>query len=366
MKVWGGDGDDVLGRTLSDILPSGIPEKGDAERKHEQRKKLASSERTGQWCIGLSKKLADDAHERIKKKETSGRHAVRFFELQANKYQKGEQQDAFQKRLIKLAWVAGRENTGEDFPHRRAVPGGGDDLRNVIQIRINFAGLLNRQRCFVRMIKQFRWKLHRPWNGGNPAIEFAVNKVRYSTEKEPNRRDRHQVVADSGPGDPVTSGTDGAENNEPKNPAMAGHTAVPDPKNAEGILGQHGWSVEEDVTEAAADKDAEQGRVKDKIGNLVFLQWSVSFAGQPFHQVKRADKTGNVRETVPSDAELFVELKEERTEVVNVKGEEHDGEVRTGIQEGPTDLGKWNFIVLPVDSSRGFFWKWQRFIFGGS
>jgi hypothetical protein len=52
--------------------------------------------------------------------------------------------------------------------------------------------------------------------------------------------------------------------------------------------------------------------------------------------------------------------------VVNVKGEEHDGKVRTRIQEGPTDLGKWNFIVLPVDSSRGFFWKWQRFIFGGS
>ena len=52
---------------------------------------------------------------------------------------------------------------------------------------------------------------------------------------------------------------------------MAGHTAIPDPKNADGILGQHGWSVEEDVTEAAANEDAEQRRVKDKISNLVFL-----------------------------------------------------------------------------------------------
>ncbi len=301
--------------------------------KHEERKKLASGERTGQRCIGLSKEFADDAHERIKKKEASGRHAVRFLELQANQYQKGEEQDAFQKRLIELARVARGENASEDFPNLRAVPGGGDDLRNVIQSRINFAGLLNRQRRFVRMIKQFRRKLDRPGDGGDSAVQFAVDEIRDATEKEPDGRDRHQVVADSGPGNPVAACIDRAENNETKNPSMACHAAIPDTKNAERILGQHGWSIEKNVPEAASDKDAEQRRVKNKIGNLIFLQWSVSFSGQPFHQVKRADKTGNVGEPVPSYPDLFVELNQERTQVVNVKGEEHDGKVRTGVQE---------------------------------
>ena len=84
---------------------------------------------------GSLKEFADNAHQRIKEEKASGRYAVRFFELEANPDQEGEEQKTFQKRFIELARVARRENAGEDFTNLRAVPRRGNDLGNVIKRR---------------------------------------------------------------------------------------------------------------------------------------------------------------------------------------------------------------------------------------
>jgi hypothetical protein len=101
-----------LNRTACDIFASGAPKKCYADNKHEERKKLTSGEWTGQRRIRLSEGLADDAHDRIKKEETSGCHSVRFLELQPDEYHEREEQSPFKERLIELAWIAWRENAG--------------------------------------------------------------------------------------------------------------------------------------------------------------------------------------------------------------------------------------------------------------
>ena len=82
---------------------------------------------------------------RIKNKEAPGRHAIRFLEFQPDQDENGEQQNAFQHSLIKLARVTRREDAGQEFANRCAVPGSGNDLWNVIQARIDFCRLLDRE-----------------------------------------------------------------------------------------------------------------------------------------------------------------------------------------------------------------------------
>ena len=143
-------------------MASGVPKKRGADDEHEERKKLASGEWAGQRRIRLSKEFGNDAHDRIKKEEATGRHAVRFFELQADPYQEYEEQDTFQERLIELARVAWRENAGENLTNFRAVPSRRDDLLNGIQSRVKFDRLLNssrRGRLLIPLSQLGAWAL---------------------------------------------------------------------------------------------------------------------------------------------------------------------------------------------------------------
>ena len=88
------------------------------------------------------------------------------------------------------------------------------------------------------------------------------------------------------------------------------------------IFGQHRRSVKKNIPEPPTEENAKQRCIEDEIADLVFPQRTVSFSSEPFHQVKCADESGDVSKAVPSDAELFVEPNEERTEMVNVEGED--------------------------------------------
>ena len=127
---------------------------------------------------------------------------------------------------------------------------------------------------------------------------------------------------------------DPAKNHHPEDPAVAGHTTVPDTKNSKRIFGQHRRSVKKDIPEPTAEEHAKKRCIKDEIADLVFPQRAVSFSSQPFHQVKRGDESGDVSEAIPSDAELFIERNEERTEMVNVEGEQHGWRAGFGFRAG--------------------------------
>src|ERR1700722_196065 len=58
-------------RLCGQILTPGTPKERCADNEHEEGKKLASGERTGQRGVGLSEEFADDSHDRIKKEEAS-------------------------------------------------------------------------------------------------------------------------------------------------------------------------------------------------------------------------------------------------------------------------------------------------------
>jgi hypothetical protein len=132
----------------------------------------------------------------------------------------------------------------------------------------------------------------------------------------------------------VPARVDRAENDQTKNTPMAGHATIPNAENSERIFGQHGWAIKKDVPDPSTDENAEECCVEDEIADLAFLKRAVSVVGQPFHEVERADESCDVGEAVPSYPHLLIELNEERTEVVNVEGEEHCGERSTGVLAG--------------------------------
>ena len=56
------------------------PKKSGGDQEHEQREKLPPRKGTGERRVGFPKIFANDAHNRVKNKETTGRQAVWFSE----------------------------------------------------------------------------------------------------------------------------------------------------------------------------------------------------------------------------------------------------------------------------------------------
>ena len=104
---------------------------------------------------------------------------------------------------------------------------------------------------------------------------------------------------------------------------MACHSSVPYAKYPYGIFNQHGRPVEEHIPEAPSNQNAEQSCIKNKIADFILLERSVSMAGKPFHQIKGCKKACDVGDPIPAYAKLLIELNQERTEMMDVEGEEH-------------------------------------------
>jgi hypothetical protein len=120
-----------------------------------------------------------------------------------------------------------------------------------------------------------------------------------------------------------------AEYDEANYASVTRHSAVPDTQDSKRIFRDHRGTIKQHVPDPASDEDAKQRSEKNKVPDLIFLERAVTVSGQQFHHVKRGNESGNVREAIPSDSDLVVELNKERTEMMNVKGEEH-GKTRLG------------------------------------
>ena len=119
-------------------------------------------------------------------------------------------------------------------------------------------------------------------------------------------------------------GIDPGENNQAQNASVTCHTAIPDPKDAQRVLGQHVGPIEQYVSQATAHKYSEKRRIKDEIADLILFERAISFAGKPLHQIKGSYKTGEIGGTVPANAKLIVDLENKRVEVMNPEGHGED------------------------------------------
>jgi hypothetical protein len=99
------------------------------------------------------------------------------------------------------------------------------------------------------------------------------------------------------------------------------HPAIPDPKDAQRVLGQHVGPIEQYVSQATAHKYSEKRRIKDEIADFILFECAISFAGEPLHQIESSDETGEIGGTVPANAELVVDPENKRVEVMNPEGQ---------------------------------------------
>src|SRR5215831_5856075 len=102
------------------------------------------------------------------------------------------------------------------------------------------------------MIEKFRRKLHCPGHLGWPTVKLPVYEVGQPAEKQAQGCNSHQVVTNGSPGKMMPLVVDPHENNQSKNAFVTGHPAVPDPKDTQGVLGQHIGLIEQYISEATA------------------------------------------------------------------------------------------------------------------
>src|SRR5215211_544280 len=79
--------------------------------------------------------------------------------------------------------------------------------------------------------------------------------------------------------------------------------------------------VEEDVTEPAADHDAEKGGPGNKVAHLRLGQIGVAFAREPGKEREAAEKREHIGHPVPAGPERFRDVEDERIKLMQVVSE---------------------------------------------
>ncbi len=92
-------------------------DKGDADGDQKKREELTAGEAGNQHRVRLAKIFDDDSENRVANEKESGQNAVWLPRARAHEPQNGEQDDPFEKGLIKLRWMARCQNGTQGRRH---------------------------------------------------------------------------------------------------------------------------------------------------------------------------------------------------------------------------------------------------------
>ena len=201
-----------------------------------------------------------------------------------------------------------------------------DHHLEIADVWLRGLGRRERARAELRQIERFLRELHRPRHRRSPAVEFAIDEVRAAPEKQTDRRDDCDVIRQAQPRNVLPPPVKKDGEGEPDHSAVTRHPAVPDAKDKKRIDQQLSRAIEEHVTKPAADDHA-QRRSENEVANFFRGQSAVAALRQPAQKEKAAEKSEQIRETVPANAKVRSELDHERTEIIEVVGDQSGSSV---------------------------------------
>ena len=119
------------------------------------------------------------------------------------------------------------------------------------------------------------------------------------------------------PGEPPDRESDADET------AMAGHPAFPHPEQDEWLVDQQVEVIEEEIADPASDEHShDQG--EDKIRHLIGRKGGAAGACVADHQPSSGQKTADVSQSVPADADISPKVDEKRAQIIDPIGERRE------------------------------------------
>ena len=134
--------------------------------------------------------------------------------------------------------------------------------------------------------------------------------------------DDDEVIPDTGPTVAVPPRVDVGEDHESQDAAVARHAALPELEGVERVRTHGVPAVEDDPAQPAAEHHAEDRRERDEVSDLLRRHLAVAARGEEAVELVAGEERQHVREPVPVQPEAAVELHDERTELVDVVGQE--------------------------------------------
>src|SRR5579863_6808115 len=245
-----GEASSAIGRLVARLRlgPQRISKYADS-RQHqwnaEQHSHGQSAPEKAQLRIGLAEKLARDTRQAVADGEAAGDDARPLERAETDQnIEHNKQHDAFERRFIKLAGMA-----------RNRAPGGKD---------------------------------HGPWHVGRPAPQFTVDEIGEAAEEQPDRGHGGRQIAKREDRDFALQGERDDRDGAAEKSAVKRHAAVPELKNLQRMLGEQRQVVEQHVTDAAAENDAERDP-DDEIVEIGHRQW-----GRAIPQSRRRDEGSRI------------------------------------------------------------------------
>ena len=125
---------------------------------------------------------------------------------------------------------------------------------------------------------------------------------------------------------------------------MAGHATLPELKGVQRIRAHGAPSVEENPAQPPAEHHAEDGRVRDEVGDLFRRHLAVSARSEEPVELVTDEERQHVGKSVPVQPEAAVELHDERTELVDVIGQEgrHRAKMKAKCK---MQNAKWRWVL---------------------
>src|SRR5438128_843082 len=277
-----------------------------------------------QLCIRLTEVFDHDPKNCVQDKKQSCQHSVWLACAGAHEPQNGEQNDPLEKSLVELRWMARGQNRAQrgrdlwltmDRTDNRVRRG-----QRWIDLRARRDGAIR----FGGMIEQLLWKLHRPRKICDASIKFSVDEIGAAAKEQTNRRSHDQIIAQVHPRDFVPVRVVKSEEQQPKHPAVARHSAFPHSQDRQ-WLAQHFGFVEKDVTEPTTDDHTEKRAARDEVSDSLRGQIGKPALGEPEEKEIAGDKSEHISQPVPTRPDMVVDPKNKRIEIVQIISEHRRG-----------------------------------------